>query len=159
VLGRERHAITRVGSPPYMAPEQFQGRTVLQSDIYALGVIMYEMLTATLPVAEVQAERVQRVQLEGKVIPPRRRNPSVPDQVNDVVMKALALRVEDRYRRPAEVAAALASRPVTPGAEGLREIRARLSPRAESTPRFCWNCARVLARRSLSCAHCGERAK
>ncbi len=43
------HGTTVIGSPPYMAPEQFQGKAVFASDIYSLGVTMYQMLTGTLP--------------------------------------------------------------------------------------------------------------
>ena len=43
------HGTTVIGSPPYMAPEQFQGKAVFASDIYSLGVTMYQMLTGTMP--------------------------------------------------------------------------------------------------------------
>ncbi len=43
------HGTTVIGSPPYMAPEQFQGKAVFASDIYSLGVTMYQMLTGSLP--------------------------------------------------------------------------------------------------------------
>ena len=43
------HGTTVIGSPPYMAPEQFQGKAVFASDIYSLGVTMYQMLTGDLP--------------------------------------------------------------------------------------------------------------
>ena len=44
------HGTTVIGSPPYMAPEQFHGKAVFASDIYSLGVTMYQMLTGMLPV-------------------------------------------------------------------------------------------------------------
>ena len=43
------HGTTVIGSPPYMAPEQFQGKAVFASDIYSLGVTIYQMLTGVLP--------------------------------------------------------------------------------------------------------------
>ena len=44
------HGTTVIGSPPYMAPEQFHGKAVFASDLYSLGVSMYQMLTGVLPV-------------------------------------------------------------------------------------------------------------
>ena len=43
------HGTTVIGSPPYMAPEQFEGEAVFASDLYSLGVTMYQMLTGVLP--------------------------------------------------------------------------------------------------------------
>ena len=43
------HGTTVIGSPPYMAPEQFHGKAVFASDLYSLGVTMYQMLTGVLP--------------------------------------------------------------------------------------------------------------
>ena len=43
------HGTTVIGSPPYMAPEQFQGKAVFASDVYSIGVTMYQMLTGALP--------------------------------------------------------------------------------------------------------------
>ena len=43
------HGTTVIGSPPYMAPEQFHGKAVFASDVYSVGVTMYQMLTGSLP--------------------------------------------------------------------------------------------------------------
>src|SRR5437773_7158419 len=43
------HGTTIIGSPPYMAPEQFRGKSVFASDLYSLGVTMYQILTGVLP--------------------------------------------------------------------------------------------------------------
>ena len=52
------HGTTVIGSPPYMAPEQFQGKAVFASDIYSLGVTMYQMLTGILPYDDAGARRI-----------------------------------------------------------------------------------------------------
>ncbi len=54
------HGTTVIGSPPYMAPEQFDGRAVFASDFYSLGVTMYQMLTGVLPYEMPGAERTRQ---------------------------------------------------------------------------------------------------
>lgn len=157
ILEPAGHAQTRVGSPPYMAPEQFEGKGVLASDIYALGVIAYEMLTASLPVPDTATDRIRERMKAGRYTPPRARNPAVTDVINDAIVKAMAPEVQERFKRADEFVAALLSRKPSERGEGMQEIRERLRARvAASTSTLCWNCSRPLARRSNNCAHCGE---
>ena len=69
---------TVIGSPPYMAPEQFEGKAVFASDIYSLGVTMYQMLTGVLPYESPTPSDLERLLREELVQPPRLRNPSIP---------------------------------------------------------------------------------
>jgi serine/threonine-protein kinase len=92
------HGTTVIGSPPYMAPEQFEGRAVFASDIYSLGITMYQMLTGVLPYdmpAPSDFDKLRRGEL---VSPPRLRNPSIPKSIDDIVMRALAADVSARYQ-------------------------------------------------------------
>jgi serine/threonine-protein kinase len=166
------HGTTVIGSPPYMAPEQFEGRAVFASDLYSLGVTMYQMLTGTLPYDTPSPSDLDRLRRGELVSPPRLRNPAIPKAIDDVVMRSLAAEIGMRYqqaedllhdllsarreviRRPAEqVAASVPARTVTPG---RRPAPARLRTREVGSSRFCWNCHKPLPSRSTRCPFCGE---
>lgn len=92
---------TMKGTPGFMAPEQTQayGEKTPQTDVYALGALLYMLLTHELPVRGQSASEVIQNTREGKIVPPRRRKPDrhVPNSLAAVAMKALSLKPEDRY--------------------------------------------------------------
>ncbi len=65
------HGTTVIGSPPYMAPEQFHGKATFASDIYSLGVTMYQMLTGALPYQTPAPADLDRLMSGELVSPPR----------------------------------------------------------------------------------------
>src|SRR5208283_3672797 len=74
-----RWASNAFGTPDYMAPEQIQGkRGDVRTDVYALGMIVYEMLTGTLPFEGDNALAVMNQHLTGVPVSPRRHEPSIP---------------------------------------------------------------------------------
>src|SRR5512138_948535 len=97
------HGTTVIGSPPYMAPEQFHGKAVFASDIYSLGVTMYQMLTGGLPYETPSPADLQKLMRGELVAPPRSRNSRIPKELNDIVMRAMAPAVGDRYQRAGEL--------------------------------------------------------
>ncbi len=97
-----------VGTPAYMSPEQGQGAKVdHRSDIYSLGVVLYEMVAGHVPY---EAETPMAVMLKHITEPlplPRTLDPNVPEGVQRVILKALAKDPADRYQTAGEMAQAL----------------------------------------------------
>src|SRR6478736_10495046 len=97
------HGTTVIGSPPYMAPEQFQGKAMFASDLYSLGVTMFQMLTGDLPYDTPSPADLERLLRGELLVSVRSRNPKVPRRINDIVLKAMSPEVHGRYQRASEV--------------------------------------------------------
>jgi eukaryotic-like serine/threonine-protein kinase len=96
-----------VGTPEYMAPEQWVNKVSPRSDIYALGIIFYELVTGAKPYAADTPAGVAIKQATEPIPDPRRFILELPDPVVHVILKALARRPEDRYESMAAFATAL----------------------------------------------------
>jgi len=87
------------GTLPYMAPEQLHGNPSAASDIYALGVIAYEMLTGTVPFRADHAVPLYRMQQNGVRVKPSDLRPGLPAAADSIVLKALAFNSQNRFLR------------------------------------------------------------
>jgi serine/threonine-protein kinase len=165
------HGTTVIGSPPYMAPEQFHGKAVFASDVYSLGVTMYQMVTGLLPYETPTPADLERLMRGELVTAPRVRNARVPKTINDIILRALAPDLSVRYARASELladvlavqepkpAAVKASAGPRGGADAspMSDIQSRLRARESSQPaRFCWHCRKPLHARTDLCPFCGE---
>ncbi|PRP97109.1 Serine/threonine-protein kinase PrkC [Enhygromyxa salina] len=97
-----------LGSPAYMAPELINGKPVdKRIDIFALGVMLYQLATDELPFAGRNPAQVLNRILEGDYKPPRLINPKVDEDLEAIIAKALALKPGDRYQSANSLALAL----------------------------------------------------
>lgn len=105
VLGADR--LTRaghlIGTVEYMSPEQVRGEeTDARSDIYSLGILLYEMLTGRVPFNSQSEYELMRCQIEDLPTPPRTFAPQIPVAVEQGIMRSLAKLREARYQSASE---------------------------------------------------------
>jgi serine/threonine-protein kinase len=87
-----------MGTPDYMAPEQVKGkRGDPRTDVYSLGAILYEMATGSTPFDGENPFIIMNSRLSGDPIAPRVRNPNVSQQVEEIILHAMARNPAERY--------------------------------------------------------------
>lgn len=156
-LNSAPYASTRIGSPPYMAPEQFLGKAGYASDVYSLGCMFYEMIIGRPPIFDPDPFKILEKAQLGKITPPRIRNNRIPKEVDAIIMRALASKVEDRYPSASEVIRDLSLyKGKTPKTSEIEDIMLRIRAREQKTAALCWNCRRPLPIKSRICPYCGE---
>ncbi len=97
-----------MGTPGYIPPEQATGQeATAQSDIYSLGVIMFEMITGRLPFDHQSYNQMLLFHIMDDAPPPTQFNPDCPPALEQIIMKAMERRPEDRYANMHEMVAAL----------------------------------------------------
>ena len=105
-----RYSVTNtvVGTPPYMAPEQEQGQVRRESDVYALAVCAYEMLTGKLPFTGTGGGMMLN-KINMSYVPPSRQKEGLPPALDAVFARAFQADPEKRHRSPGEFSTALAA--------------------------------------------------
>ena len=99
-----------LGSPYYMAPEQLSRGTIdRRTDLFSFAVVLYRMLTGTLPFVGDSFAAIAQSILNDEPIPPDERNPSVTVALRSVILRCLEKNANDRYDSAEDVAAALKS--------------------------------------------------
>ncbi len=126
------------GTPHYMAPEQTRGIVTPATDIYALGVLLYQMLTGMLPYHDEDDVRVIQMHLFSPIPVPSAQDASIPRELDEVVRMAMAKRPETRYKtiaqlRAAFLAATNGSTIVGSEEVTVREAEKRLPPKRRNS--------------------------
>ncbi len=121
-----------VGTPLYMAPEQVEGGEITPStDVYALGVVLYEMVTGTWPFVGKNALETANMRLRNRPNAPKQLVPSLDDRWNDVILRCLEHEQADRFQSTAEVLEALTGESTLPRWR-TREQRERAKRRIQT---------------------------
>jgi serine/threonine-protein kinase len=99
-----------LGTPEFMSPEQIRGKTLdARSDIYALGIVAFEMFTGKLPFQGRNAQEMMIARLRGTATPIRQVRAEVPAHVEKALIRAMATNPDDRFATALELAEALSS--------------------------------------------------
>jgi serine/threonine protein kinase/Tfp pilus assembly protein PilF len=126
-----------LGTPEYMSPEQAEGKEVDgRSDIYSLGIILFEMVTGRPPFESDSIIQVLQRQSAEAPPAPRTLNPEIPDSLNGIILRCLEKKREDRYQTADDLRRDLAA--VQAGTERREAgtVRRKTSPSREITVTF-----------------------
>lgn len=127
-IGHRTKTGSVLGTPTYMSPEQCLGEVIdVRSDIYSLGIVMYEMLTGRVPFEADTLGRLIVCHVSEPPVPPIIVNPAMSRALNDVVLRAMQKRPQDRFQNVREFREALEQGLGTPP-----PVAAPRGPRSES---------------------------
>jgi serine/threonine protein kinase len=105
IRNSDQTQLLAVGSPSYASPEQVSGRVLThQSDMFSLGVVLYELLTGTRPFIGMSPTETLARLLSAEPVPPSRLRPELPAVLDDIVLRMLSKNPSERYDNWAELA-------------------------------------------------------
>ncbi len=140
------------GTPDYMAPEQGRGDAIdSRSDLYACGVIIYQLLTGVLPFEGDSPTQVVLMHMSKRPLDPREAAPrrNIPKSLAEVCLKALEKDAKDRYQTADELSEALGA--------ALSASEAPARPASDGTNVICSSCGAAVPRGQKFCGECGAR--
>lgn len=128
-----------VGTPAYMAPEQLKGQAVdARTDIYSLGVVLYQALTGECPFVAETPLAVAMMHVHNPLRPPRQINPAIPEALERIIFRAMAKNADDRFQTAGAMAqalrAAVASTPATQSLALPESSAPAIAPPTPHTP-------------------------
>ncbi len=126
MMGTEVGALTSsgTGTPMYVPPEQARGLPGNErSDIYSLGVILYEIYTGTLPFRGDNARAIMMQHITERPTPPRLINPNIPPALEIVILRCMEKEPQARFPRASSLAAALAEALNVPVPEEVKQLK------------------------------------
>jgi serine/threonine protein kinase len=158
LLQDKQYATTKIGSPPYMAPEQFEGKAVFASDIYSAGCLFYEMVSGFPPIVLANPMEIYKRAKAGQVTPLVQKTPSVSPELSWVIMKTMAADLKTRYAHAGDVLKELdqLDNKNRDYSSEMKDIQQRIRARENRADHVCWNCRKSLGRRLQKCPYCGE---
>ena len=137
---------TAIGTPEYMAPELFQStHSDQRSDIYSLGIVMYELLTGFTPYRGANLSQILIKQMSGEYVAISEHRKDVPDWLEAIIRKCLQLSPNHRYQSCDQIAQDLA-----------KTSRAEALLMAKSTSALCGSCREELLAGIAFCHMCGK---
>src|ERR671932_2625360 len=122
-----------LGTVHYVSPEQAMGKPVgPQSDLYSLGIVLYEMLTGEVPYDAENPLGIAMQHVDGRLRPPREVDPSIPEGINAITVRLLAKDPKDRYPDTASLLEDLdrVGEGLTPVAATMRTLVGATRPQA-----------------------------
>ncbi len=158
LLNDKQYATTKIGSPPYMAPEQFEGKAVLASDIYSAGCLFYEMVSGLPPIVMANPMEIYKKAKSSDYLPLIKKEPAISAELNVIISKTLEPDIKNRYKNVKAVLADLSQigQKRQESGEDLTNIKRRLEARSVRTDYVCWNCRKTMPRKTPKCLYCGE---